>query len=400
MILKASLKEIVKSQKEELLINEGFIERDELKNISFEIQFAIIISGIRRCGKSTLLKQLIKKTNKFHYFNFEDPRAINFEIEDFKKLEEIFNEENDSKYYFFDEIQNVNKWEILVRSLLDKKNYIVITGSNASLLSKELGTKLTGRHLRHELFPFSYNEFLKLTKEKRGIESFEKYFTNGGFPEYLINKKSQILQELLNDIISRDIVTRHKLRNIKTVKEMALYLLTNSGKEFSYNSLRKMFGLGSTNSVISFVSYFEDSYLLFTIPKFDYSLKKQLVNQKKVYSIDNGFSYANSLSFSEDKGKMLENLVFINLRKSNREIFYFQEKGECDFIVKEKNRITKAIQVCYNLNEDNKKREISGIAEALVKFNLDEGAILTFNQEDVLKVDGKIIRLIPVWKWV
>ncbi|MEK6926188.1 MAG: ATP-binding protein [Nanoarchaeota archaeon] len=401
MILKETLKNIVRTQKESLDLAESSIEREALKKIDVKIPFVLVLSGIRRCGKSTLLKQIMKKVKDFYYFNFEDPRAVNFEVDDFQKLDEIFKEEHGEKnYYFFDEMQNVKKWELFVRALLDRRKHVIITGSNASLLSKELGTRLTGRHLRYELFPFSYTEFLLLINEKSSINSFERYFIGGGFPEYLKLKKSAILQELFNDILIRDIAIRHKVRSLKSLREMALYLLTNVGKEFSYNSLKKTFNLGSTNSAIAFVSYLEDSYLMFTVPKFSYSLKKQLVSPKKIYSIDNGLTNINSASFSQDNGKMLENLVFINLRKNYKEIFYFQDGGECDFVIKEGIKIIKAIQVCYDLNDDNKEREINGIKKVLEKFGLKEGLILTFNQEDEFKIDGKKIKIMPVWKWL
>jgi len=401
MILKDTLRAIVKSQREDLLSFDKSVEREKLIQIELEMPLALVISGIRRCGKSTLLRQIMKQAKEFYYFNFEDPRALNFELDDFQKLDDIFKEEYGmQKYYFFDEIQNAQKWEIFVRSILDKRNHVAVTGSNASLLSRDLGTRLTGRYIRYELFPFSFGEFLRLTGKDAGARSFQEYFVKGGFPEYLKIGKAEILQELLNDIISRDIAIRHKIRIIKTLREMALYLLTNVGKEFSYNSLKKTFGLGSANSAIAFVSYFEDSYLLFTLPKFDYSLKKQLVNPKKVYSIDNGMSNVNSASFSDDKGKMLENMAFLNLRKAYRDIFYFQEKNECDFVVKEGTKITKAIQVCHSLDEDNKDREIKGLLEALSKFNLKEGLILTYDQDDKLEADGKKINVKPVWKWL
>jgi len=181
---------------------------------------------------------------------------------------------------------------------------------------------------------------------------------------------------------------------------MASYLITNVGKEFSYNSIKKIFKLGSVNSAISFISFFEDSYMLFTVPKFDYSYKKQIINPKKVYSIDNGFSNMNSASFSKDLGKMLENLVFLALRRMYKEIFYFQETGECDFVVKERNEIFKAIQVCYYLTQQNKDREINGLLEALKKFKLNQGLILTYNQDDKFSIDGKMIKVMPVWKWL
>jgi predicted AAA+ superfamily ATPase len=198
----------------------------------------------------------------------------------------------------------------------------------------------------------------------------------------------------------RDIVVRHKLRSPKTIKELALYLISNIGVDFSYNSLAKIFNLGSTNSAVSFVSYLADSYILFTVSKFSYSLKKQSVNPKKIYVIDNGLANVNSISFSSNKGRMLENAVFLALRRSRKNIFYFKEQKECDFIIKEANKITQAIQVCYDLTEENKNREIDGLVEALETFNLTEGLILTFNQQDTLKIGEKIMKIVPAWRWL
>ena len=401
MILKETLRQVIKSQRKDLKSFDYGTEREELRAIKFNIPYALILSGIRRCGKSTLLNQLLKKLPNFYYLNFEDTRLNSFQIEDFEKLDEIFKEDyGKSEYYLFDEIQNINGWEIFVRSRLDKKKKFIITGSNASLLSKELGTRLTGRHINIELFPFSFTESLSMAKVKADVNSFSEYLKSGGFPEYLKYKKQEILRELLIDIIQRDIVVRYKLRDSKTAISLVLYLLTNTGKEFSYNKLKKIFDLGSINTAIAFVSYFEDSYLLFTVPKFDYSLKKQIVNAKKIYSIDNGLSNANSTSFSSDLGRMLENSVFLHLRRRHKNIFYFREKGECDFLVSEQNKIKIAIQVSYKLDEENKEREIDGLLEAIKKFNLREGLILTFNQEDKFEIDGKYIIIKPVWKWM
>ncbi|MEM3431283.1 MAG: ATP-binding protein [Candidatus Micrarchaeia archaeon] len=401
MMLREDLKKIVSMQRKDLSLFEIGIPREKTEEIDTETRFAIIISGIRRCGKSTLLRQLAKRVDGFYYFNFEDPRVTAFEVSDFEKLEEAFvNEYGHQEYYFFDEVQNISRWELFVRSLLDGGKHVLITGSNASLLSKELGTKLTGRHLTYELFPFSFKEFLRLTNDKPNKESLEKYLIMGGFPEYLKSKKVEVLQELLTDILVRDIAVRYGIKNLKILKQLAIYLITNTGKEFSYNSLKEIFKLGSINSAIAFISYFEDAYLLFTVPRFSYSLKKQLVNPKKCYSIDNGLSVANSASFSEDKGRMLENLVFINLRRKYRDIFYFKEKGECDFIVKEKNKITRAVQVCYEISDENRDREINGLLEAMERFSLKEAVIVTFDQEDHLKINNKTINIIPAWKWL
>lgn len=399
MLLKETLRSVVKAQQKDLKSLEHGIDRTLSQNIDLKLPFAVILSGIRRCGKSTLLRQVMEKSEGNYYFNFEDPRATGFELGDFQKLDEVFKEEyGESECYFFDEIQNVDKWELFVRTMLEKRKHLLITGSNASLMSKELGTRLTGRHLKQELFPFSYVEFLNFVSKKRGADSFEEYLHRGGFPEYLKYGRSDILQELFNDIIMRDIVVRHKLRSPKAIKEMALFLISNVGEEFSYNNLAKTFSLGSTNSTIAFVSYLEDSYLLFTVPKFDYSLKKQAVNPKKVYVIDNGLADVNSVSFSTNKGRMLENSVFLELRRSGSQIFYFKGKRECDFLVKEKNAITRAIQVCYVLTEDNKKREIDGLVEAMEKFDLAEGVILTYDQQDEFKIAGKTVKVYPAWQ--
>lgn len=401
MILKETLRKLVVAQRQDCSLFDYGIDRELKKQIDLGIPFATVLSGARRCGKSTLLHQLMNEAAQFCYLNFEDPRLSNFEAEDFQKLDEIFKEEcGECGLYFFDEIQNAKKWEMFVRSGLDKKKRFVLTGSNASLLSKELGTRLTGRHIRYELFPFSYREMLSFCGKTACPNSLGDYLVRGGFPEYLKYSKDAILHELLNDTLARDIVIRHNLRSTKALTDMAIYLMSNIGKEFSYNGLAKIFELGSVTTAINFVSYLEDSYLLFTVPRFDYSPKKRLVGHKKVYCVDNGLVAANTTSFSSDKGRMLENAVFLHLRADHREIFYFKGKNECDFLVKEKGSITGAFQACYELNEDNKGREIGGIVEAAKEFKLKEVAIITYDAEDELKVDGVKILVKPAWKWL
>ena len=377
MLLKETLKEIIKIQKFELEKYSLGVNRNLLKLIDIKSKHVVIISGIRRCGKSTMLKQIISSLRNYNYFNFEDQRIFGFELLDFDKLEEVYNKEGKNKIYFFDEIQNVKNWERFIRALQDRGNKIFLTCSNASLLSRELGTKLTGRHLTYELFPFAYDEFLKLKRYKAGIKSFEKYFNLGGLPEYVKTQNIQILQQVFEDILMRDIIVRYGLRNSRTIKELAVYLISNASKEYSYNKLKNTFGLGSASSVISYISYFEDSFLMFSIPKFSYSIKQQVINPKKIYIIDVGLARANSLSFSKDEGRILENIVFLQLRRKYKNIFYFREKYECDFVIKERNAITAAYQVCYQITEENKDREINGILEALNYFNLEKGVILT-----------------------
>lgn len=394
MLREEVLKQIIISQKEWVKkLNTG-IKREALEKINISDSFATVVSGIRRGGKSTLIRQLMQKNN-FYYLNFEDPRLEGIELRDLTKIEKIFNEYGTGEVFFFDEIQNIKGWEKFIRYLVDKKEKVVITGSNASMLSIELGTKLTGRHLRTELFPFSYNEFLCFKKLKPSKASFEKYMEKGGFPEFLKKEDPTIHHELLNDVVARDIAVRFGLRNIAVLKKLATFLLSQVGKSFSYNSLKKTFQIKSVQSVIDYINYFEDAYLLFTVPVFSYSYKKQQNNPKKIYSIDSGLSRSNSISFSDDRGRLLENIVFLSLRKNTSEIFYYSSRGECDFIVKHGKNL-QAIQVCYELSDENEEREIKGLQEAMEELNIKKGLILTLNQKDQI---GNI-DIIPVWEWL
>ncbi|MFH1915860.1 MAG: ATP-binding protein [Nanoarchaeota archaeon] len=401
MLLQETIEKTVVSQKDQFQHQERIINRDLMNKIPIQNKFAIIISGVRRSGKSTLMRSIAEKIGSFHYISFEDPRLYGFELADFERLEDVFNKINGkTNYYFFDEIQLVDKWEFYVRKLSDQHKYVIITGSNASLLSKELGTKLTGRNLRYELYPFSYKEFLTYLNKKEGLESFSHYLVQGGFPEYLLLKDPKILRSLVGDSLFRDIAVRHKIRNVQQLNELAIYLISNVAKEFSYNSLRKMFNFGSTNSVSKFISFLEESYLLSSLPKFDYSLRKQIANPKKIYGIDTGLIVNNSRTFSEDFGKLLENLVFTHLKSEQAQLFYFKEKKECDFVIRTGTKITAAIQVCHTLDDFNKEREFKGLQEAIQKFKLSEGTLLTMNQEDEFTIEGKKIIVRPVWKWL
>ena len=397
MILKDTLLKIVHAQQEGIKVPETTIARELKEALNLKIPHAQIISGIRRCGKSTLLRHLMKQIKKWYYFNFEDQRVVGFEVSDFEKLNDTLVEAyGQQDCYFLDEIQNVPEWERFVRRMLDEGKKFVITGSNASLLSKELGTRLTGRHLTYELFPFSYNEMLVFTSQKPSPDSYVDYSIRGGFPEFLKYNRNEMLQELFEDIITRDIIVRYGIRESMILKQLALYLISNLGKEFSYAALAKHFNLGSPNTIISYISYFEDCYLLFPISKFEYSYKKQIVNPKKIYCIDVGLAQANSVSFSSDKGRILENVVFLHLRRQYGEIYYFKGKKECDFIVKSRTKELQALQVCYELNDENKEREIGGVQEAMETLRIKRGVIITFQQED--KIEG--IKVLPVWKWL
>jgi predicted AAA+ superfamily ATPase len=400
MILKETIVDILHQQEEKLKARDAGIPRKLAEKIEIGGNLILIISGIRRCGKSTLLHQIKKTSDKSCYFNFEDILATGFELPDFKKLDAIIKESYQEADLFFDEIQAVDGWENYARSAQDDGFFMIITGSNASLLSRELGTKLTGRHLTYELFPFSYAEFLVFRKADPGLNSFRDYFITGGFPEYVRQNNPEILQQLFRDILYRDIIVRHGLKNASLVEKLSTFLITNAGKKYSYNSLMKTFETGSANTIIDYVSYFEDSYLMMTVPMFSYSLKDQIRNPKKIYSIDHGMARVNSLSFSKDEGRILENIVFLHLRRKWKEIYYYSGKRECDFVVFDRDKVEMVVQVCYVLSDDNMAREISGLKEAMEFFQLNNGLLISYDQEDIFEEGGRKIMIIPAWKWM
>jgi predicted AAA+ superfamily ATPase len=215
----------------------------------------------------------------------------------------------------------------------------------------------------------------------------------------LKNRQINYLQQLFRDILFRDIIARYSIRNAKIVEGIALFLISNVGKEYSLNGIKNSFGVGSTNSVSDYVAWLEDSYLLFSLPRFSWSLKTIAVNPRKIYTIDTGFAQANSLSFTEDKGRLFENMVYLKLRKSGKELFYFREKGECDFVVKEKNKITELVQACYILTTDNLQRELNGVKEAMDFFDLNEGIIVTLKQTDLFILEGKKVHVVAAMNW-
>ncbi|MEM6396607.1 MAG: ATP-binding protein [Bacteroidota bacterium] len=397
MLLKSEIEKAVTQQA--LLYQkkvEG-IERGVLPKIRLGKTHILVITGVRRCGKSTLMLQLSRKEKKnFSIFNFEDPRVFNFDTDDFSKLTEVLDA---SDTLFLDEIQNVTGWEVFVRHLHDLKKVICITGSNASLLSSELSTRLTGRNLQLELFPFSFAEYCRFTGANRDGVSFQDYLHRGGFPDYLSTDNKEVPQQLFKDIIYRDIIVRHGVRNHKALIDIGLYLISNVAKEYSLNRLRKAFALGSVNTVSEYIQWLEDSYVLFSLPRFSWSAKSIAINPRKVYTIDTGFARANSLSFSKDSGRLFENAVYLQLRRNHKDLYYFRDKGECDFVVREGSSVSQVLQVCSEVNQDNMKREVDGLREAMRFFKLKEGLIITLDQEDELKADGEIVRLLPAWKW-
>lgn len=413
MIDKESLRQIVSKQKAELLFNQNFVPRESLDEILkwFSDNRVLLLTGIRRCGKSTLLKELMEKTSEWGYVNFEDERFLNFQATDFELLNEVLMEiYGPIKIYFFDEIQNIARFETFVRRLQDEGKKVVITGSNASLLSKEFGTRLTGRYKSFEVYPFSFREFLifkgikvdpadfyVLDKKILLIKFFREYLLSGGLPEYLKNKDNDYIKTVYENILYKDVIARYSIKRQKIIKELVNLLNTNVSLSFTYNSLKKTLGLGNAITVKEYISYFVNSYLFFEMLKFSYSLKAQLNYPRKIYLIDSAFNQICGAVFSENKGRILENLVFLELKRRNKDVYYYTEQKECDFVVKNG---MEAIQVCYALNKENEKREIGGLLEAMNAFKLKKGLILTFEQAEEKIVENKNIVVKPVWKWL
>ncbi len=400
MLLKSTLNRIVEAQRINLNQKDIGLMREALKKYPGLSSHALIVSGVRRCGKSTLLFQLLhSKYKNALYLNFEDPRLYEFDKNDFLRLDSIISESN-SKILFFDEIQIITEWERYIRQKLDEGFNVVVTGSNATLLSRELGTRLTGRHITKELFPFSYREFCSYKKLRFSAKSLSGYLVTGGFPEYVKRNEDDILSSLLEDILIRDITVRYGVRDVKTLQRLALYLISNIGNLITGNKLKTLFEVGATSTIMEYLSHFEYSYLFHFVPKFSYSLRKQMVNPRKVYAIDTGMVNVNSASFTEDSGRKFENLIFLHLRRKYKDIYYFSEKGECDFISYGRKEIPEIIQVCYNLNQDNLDRELNGIFEALTFFNLKTGTLVTFNQKDRFQRNGMTVHVVPGYDYL
>ena len=408
------LKQIILDQNQERVQN-SLVERDVFRTLEKYAgnSFIIIISGIRRSGKSTLLSQIRAKYPGY-YLDFDDERLTHFKLEDFQLLYEVFLElYGEKQYFYFDEIQNVPAWERFVRRLHDSGKKIFVTGSNASLLSKELGTRLTGRYLDITIFPFSFKEFLAFrsisyedgerhTTEKKAVlrRAFGEYLVQGGMPEYLKTNDVDYLKNVYNNILYSDILVRYSLPNERALKDI-VNLATNSiAKQISFNSFKKAAGLGSSTTVKDYFVYLENSFLIFLVPRFEYSLKKQMYAPKKVYVIDTAIAIHLGYRISKDSGRLLENIVFLELRRRKKDIYYSADKKECDFVIKEGITITEAIQVCYDFNDENRERELEGLSETMTKFKLKKGLILTEDQEDELKVNGKKVHVLPVWKWL
>jgi hypothetical protein len=411
------LKQVIADQKEYQL-PKTFFNRIQSHNIQKFVTDPniLIITGIRRSGKSTIQRILQQELSESdYYFNFDDERLINFKVQDFQTLLEVFIELfGKQATFYFDEIQNIEGWERFVRRLYESGNKIFITGSNAKLLSKEFGTHLTGRYIQLEVYPLSFKEIIQheypevlnkkaLSTDNIGIilHHFADYFKHGGIPEYFKFRKSEYLKDLYEGILYRDIVARYNIANERHLRELVYYFASNIGKEFSYTKLSETVSLSSPNTVSSYCSYLEKCYLCFFVNRYSHSLKKQIQYNKKCYMIDPAMIRTIGFRISEDKGRLLENIVFLHLKMKGLEIYFHKNTKECDFIIRKNNQIIQAIQVTLNLADKKvKNREIEGLIEAMKTYGLYEGFIITENEQNILEIEQFKIRIIPIWKWL
>lgn len=397
MIRQEEIAIVIDAQRDTFMKQDSGFIRDALSVIPIADSFATIITGIRRCGKSTLLLQLLRKNYQDAiYLNFDDIRLSGFQANDFVRLHKEI-EKRVTKILFFDEIQTVEGWEKYVNQLLREDYKVFISGSNASMLSIKLGTFLTGRHLSMELFPFSYSEFIRFKGLNSEENAIMEYLKAGGIPEYVKSGMPAVLNSLVDDILIRDIAVRHSIRDIISLRQLTAFLITNIGNLISANKLVGMFDIKSPATFLEYFSFLKDAYLLEFVPIFSHSLKIRARNPKKVYVMDMGLYTENSVSTSDNMGRRLENLVFLHLRRKYKNIFYYKGKGECDYITMEKNFVKEAIQVCLTINDENFDREYDGLSEAMQNLNINEGTIVTLNQSDTFEKNGLIIKMIPAY---
>jgi predicted AAA+ superfamily ATPase len=406
------IRSLLLEQREEFRQRDLGTTREKLVEIKAykNTPFPVVISGLRRAGKSTLLAQLAQafySKGEYFFVNFEDERFLSFTVSDFIKLHELLIELfGNKKIFLLDEIQNIAGWERFVSRMAAGGYKFYITGSNASLLSKELGTKLTGRYLPVELFPFSFNEYLRfkkiippdptrLTTVKRGKlkNAFLNYLKNGGIPQALQYPQLPIHKTMYDDIINRDVAGRYKITDIKPLKELAFYLLGNIASLLSYNKLKELLRLGSVNTVSGYIDYLGTAWLIFVINRFAFSIKQQQIANKKIYAVDTGLTKSVAFSFSEDKGKFLENTVFLQLRRLyGEDIYYYKtRKGrEVDFYLPKKKTF---IQVCQSLSDpETRAREQGALSEAIAEVKGSNGLIITEDEKDN--------SVVPAYEWL
>jgi len=423
------LQSLIVTHKERFLKDKNLINRDLLTHIGpfLRSREVIFLSGIRRSGKSSMMSLIARQmlasglTRKENilFINFEDERFINFTVDDFDKLYQSYIQIDNPvgiKYLFFDEIQNISFWERWINRLYEFEEVkIFITGSNASLVASSVSSALTGRNRQLRVHPFSFAEFLHFQGISTGIReslleenisaikrAFDLYLSLGGFPEIIKNQDVMLADQYFKDIIHRDVISRYNIRNVKEIKELCLYLISNSGTLVSYEALRKTMNAKNGTTVKNWLTILQDVYMIRALSIYDFSVKKQIFNPDKYYITDLGFYHAVGFKFSQNVGKLLENIVFEQLNRVYDDIYYWKlARGkEVDFLVRQPSGISHAFQVTYALTAENRERELAGLEAVVTELGQPERMILTWDQQELITTDSGEIQVFPVWKWL
>ena len=414
---------LLKEQQEEIqtLFQRRIIPREKLGEFQplMSSHLIKVVTGIRRCGKSVFLHDALRSNIPYAYVNFDDERLVGLKATDLNAiLEALLQVYPHAKTYYFDEIQNVLGWELFVNRLQRQGFQIYVTGSNAKLLSKELATHLTGRHLEMRLMPFSFREFLsyhhmELPKPKEPLTShqiaeymrlFKIFFDIGGFPEVVAGESSGIyLRNLFDHILMRDIVTRYHLRYANQLKELARYLMNHPGIRFTYNSLNKTFQTKTVHTIQKYIEFFKETFLMYELLQFDFKKKEQLKKPRKMYPCDLGMHRALGTESYHGEGRRLEMVILAHLLFEGYQVYYSHiSNSEIDFISEKNGKVVSLIQACYSLQDaQTAKREIQALEKGTKMFHCKKLYILTWNEEDKISISKNLhIHVIPVWKWL
>ena len=374
-----------------------------------------LITGPRRSGKSTQALLMLRGKN-FAYLNFDDNALLSRWDEELvmAMLSDVY---PGYEYLLLDEVQNLDNWDLWVSKLYRNGVNMVITGSNAKLLSSEMATVLTGRYLQVQMYPFSLGEFFDYfqlhpsrpeVKTQQLKQAQDDYLRNGGYPETVEarNITQSYLSTLFDSIVWKDVAKRHKVRNVTDLNDLAMYLVSNFCNPLSYNDVATDLGLSSVSTTKKYMGYLNEPYLFFYLPRYNNKLKLMKKAPQKVYLVDNGFVAAKAFSLSENLGRLLENQVFVELLRrgydTEKSLFYYRSRNdkETDFVTRNGNRIESLIQVCYDLSSPKtEKREVDSLIECAGELKCDNLYIITWDEERTIEKDGYVIQVVPVMRW-
>ena len=418
----SEIEKVLLEQQDELeaLEGEALIHRPEEDLINLKSKLAQVVIGVRRSGKSTLCFNALRKAGvHYAYANFDDERLEELETKDLDNvLQTLYKIYGKFEYLFLDEIQNIDGWPLFVNRLLRQRIHIIITGSNAKLLSTELATHLTGRHHKIELFPFSFKDwcsikevdYTRLTTKNKGLlsKAYEEYFRQGGFPELISGDENpkEYISTLIDNIISQDIKKRYKIRNVDALKRLTHHILNETPTLIVKETLQKIIGIKSERTLGNYLMYLNQTYLISTISKYSSKSRERARNEKS-YAIDVAFMDKRENAFcGENLGWRLETLVYLELLRrkagSENDIYYYQGRSaEADFVVCDGNKTLAVYQVSYDIsNAKTRKREIKGCIAGAKATKCDKIFLITDHESEVIEEDGYTIQVIPIWEWL